>query len=190
MSSFFKREAPTPEPTLEKLEEAIQAGLAAMETTGLALEVIQKRKLYAPTFGTFDEYLQARWKMSRNYADKLIDAGRICQQMREAGLPTPIRESHARQLNKIADPDQRVKTWKDTLDQVGNDPENVTADVVAKLAAPHRRRTARKKAPKAVVIKGKGWNLKIERKTADIDVVAVLKEALDRYTEVALQKVA
>lgn len=191
MSIFSKKNEPTTEePTLGQLEAAIQAGLTHVESTGLALEAIRRRKLYTPTFETWEDYLHARWKMSFDYAKKLIDAGRICQGMREAGLPPPSRESHARQLNKIADPVQRVRTWKDTLDQVGGDPENVTADVVAKLAAPHRRRTARKKAPRAVVLKGKGWNLRLERKSADIDVVSVLKEALDKYTETAIRKAA
>lgn len=191
MSIFSKKNEPTTEePTLGQLEAAIQAGLTHVESTGLALEAIRRRKLYSPTFETWEDYLHARWKMSFDYAQKLIDAGRICQGMREAGLPPPVRESHARQLNKIADPVQRVRTWKQALDSVDQDPEKLTAEAVAAIAAPHRRRTARKKAPRAVVLKGKGWNLRLERKTADIDVVAVLQEAIAKYNETAIRKAA
>lgn len=174
---------PTPNqgPTLTELEAVIAAGLETFSQVGQALQAIRTRKLYKDRYATFDVYLADRWKMSTEYAKRLIEASVICEQLRTAGLPTPTRESHARELHKVPT-EARPEAWQQTLTAAGGKPEDVTAELVAAVATKHRTKKARRKKPKTIVVKGQGWSLRLERKTADLDPVKVLTEAIAKLS--------
>ncbi|MFN9987850.1 MAG: hypothetical protein ACK52S_20045 [Pirellula sp.] len=85
MASFFNKPTatnpttpvvPTPTqergPTLAELESVIAAGLDTVEQVGRSLLQIKVRRLFLDTHATWEEYLEARWKMSFAYAHKLI----------------------------------------------------------------------------------------------------------------------
>ena len=188
MANFFSKPIPTPTtpvpdqgPTLAELEAVIAAGLDTIEQVGTALMAIKSRKLYRDRFATFEAYLADRWKMSLDYAKKLVEAAAVCQEIRTAGLPVPTREAHTRELRKVPT-EARSEAWQQTLDAAGGNPENVTAELVAKIATKHRTKKARRKAPRTIVVKGQGWSLRLERKTADLDPVKVLTEAIAKLT--------
>lgn len=163
---------------LERLEAVIAAGLETVSDVGLALATIQNEKLYAGKYVTFAQYLADRWKMTTDYANKLMSAAVICDELAKLGLAKPTREAHTRELRKVP-ADKRPEVWTESLAAAGNDPANVTAELIAEKAAPHRRKTkARRKAPKTIVLKGKGWTVSIARKTVSVDPVTVLTEAL------------
>jgi hypothetical protein len=174
---------------LAAAEERIRKGIAAFSDAGEALAMIRDRKLYRATHMSFDTYVMARWKIGTDYAAKLIAAAVICQEMTSNGLPAPAREIHARQLKRV-EPAHRPQVWQAALDAAGGDPEAVTAEAIAEIAAPRRTAKGRMKAPAAIKLRGKGWNLVMERKRADIDPIAVLTEALAQLRDRAERKAA
>jgi hypothetical protein len=192
MALFTRQTAtPTPEPrpTLDELEAVISAGLETIEHVGNALLTIRTRKLYRDGYETFETYLNERWKMSVDYCKKLVDAATLCKEIRSVGLPAPTREAHARELRKVPT-DKRSEAWQETLAAAGGDPANVTAEQVAKIAAKHRKTKARRKAPKTIVLKGKGWTIRLERKSVDVDAAAALTEALTKLSANVATKLA
>jgi len=91
------------------------------------------------------------------------------------------REAHARELRKVPT-NKRPEAWSQTLAAADGNPDNVTAELVASVASKHRTKKARRKAPKTIVLRGKGWSLSLERKTIDVDPVQALNEALAKLT--------
>ena len=184
-----RRSEPEPTaPTLAELEAIVDAGMDSIANVGLALLAIKDRELYRPEFETWISYLDHRWKMTMDYAHKLIVAGGIVLKLREAGLPEPSAVSHTRELAKVK-PEAVTQVWEQTLDDVGT-VDNVTAEVIAKHATKHRKRKARRKAPAAIRLKGKSWTIVLSRKTADLDPLAILAEAAEQLAQRAAKKAA
>ena len=48
---------------------------------GLELAAIRDRKLYKTDFGTFEEYVEARWEWQRAHAYRLIDAAQLAERV-------------------------------------------------------------------------------------------------------------
>ncbi len=184
-----RRSEPEPtEPTLDELEAIVAANLDSIAQVGLALDAIKTRELYRPEFDTWISYLDHRWKMTMDYAHKLMIAGSIALKLRAAGLPEPSAVSHARELAKVK-PEAVTQVWTDTLAEVGT-VDNVTAEAIAKHAGKHRKRKARRKAPAAIRLKGKSWTIVLSRKTADLDPLAILAEAAEQLAQRAAKKAA
>jgi hypothetical protein len=184
-----RRSEPEPtEPTLDELEAIVAANLDSIAQVGLALDAIKTRELYRPEFDTWISYLDHRWKMTMDYAHKLMIAGSIALKLRAAGLPEPSAVSHARELAKVK-PEAVTQVWTDTLAEVGT-VDNVTAEAIAKHAGKHRKRKARRKAPAAIRLKGKSWAIVLSRKTADLDPLAILAEAAEQLAQRAAKKAA
>lgn len=168
-----------PSPTLAELEAVVERGLLSFAEAGRALAQIKDRRLYRPDFATFSQYLEARWHLTKDYAEKLIAAAIICGELEAQGLPAPTRESHARELVKVTE-DKRGEVWGEALDAADGKPEAVTAELIATKAAKHRKRKARRKAPKAITLRGKGWKIVLTRSTVEIDPAAALAAALEQ----------
>ena len=58
----------------------------------------------------------------------------------------------------------------------------MTAELVASVASKHRSKKARRKAPKTIVLKGKGWTVTLARNSVNVDPVAALDEAITKLT--------
>lgn len=177
-----------PKPTLGELEAQVQAGLEHFATAGRALAAIRSRKLFKPHFATFEDYLQARWKMTSDYAMKLITAASVANELVNAGLPQPLRESHARELKKIPT-EHRADAWQETIETAGG-VDQITAEQVATIGAKHRKRKARRKAPKAIRLKGKNWTIVLSRKSTDLEPLAILEAAADQLRSQSKPKAA
>jgi hypothetical protein len=176
-------------PTLAELEGVISQGLDTVYRVGSALLQIMRRELYRGQYPSFEAYLDARWKMTSVYAHKLMEAAAICAELRKAGLPELTREAHARELSKVPS-DKRSEVWRETLAAAGGKPEEVTAGLVAAHAEKHRKKRVRRKKPKTIVLKGKGWKLSLERTSVDIDPAAALNEALAKLASESGKKAA
>lgn len=184
-----RRSDPEPtEPTLEQLESIVAANLDSIAQVGLALDAIKTRELYRPEFDNWVTYLDQRWQMTMDYAHKLIIAGAIVVKLRAAGLPEPVVVSHTRELAKVK-PESVVDVWTEALADAGS-VDNVTAQAIAEKAAKHRKRKARRKAPAAIKLKGKGWTIVLSRKTIDLDPLAILTEAAEQLAQRAVKKAA
>jgi hypothetical protein len=119
----------------------------------------------------------------------LIQAAAIAAKIKAAGLPEPTRTSHTRELAKVK-PDAVTQVWKESLDEAKQDPEAITANLIADKATKHRKRKARRKAPKAIRLKGKGWSLVLTLKSVDVDPLRALDEATDQLEAEAKPKAA
>ena len=96
-------------------------------------------------------------------------------------MPIPTREAHARELRKVPI-SKRPEAWSETLAAADGNPDNVTAELVASVASKHRSKKARRKAPKTIVLKGKGWTVTLARNSVNVDPVAALDEAITKLT--------
>jgi hypothetical protein len=112
----------------------------------------------------------------------------VADELVSAGLPQPLRESHARELKKIPT-EHRGELWQSAIADAGGI-DNVTAEQIASKGAKHRKPKARHKKPKAVTLRGKGWVIVVSRKTADLDILAILDEATDQLEAKAKPKAA
>ena len=57
---------------LRKLELAVAEGISSFVVVGEALKEIRDAKLYRESHKTFEKYVDDKWSMGRNYANKLI----------------------------------------------------------------------------------------------------------------------
>jgi hypothetical protein len=178
----------TTEPTLEELEAVVATGLESFAAAGRALAAIKDRRLYREV-GTWSQYLETRWHLTNDYATKLINAAIIATELADRGLPVPLRESHARELSRVPT-EHQPEVWQESLAEVNNDPAAVTAELIADKATKHRKPKARRKAPKAIKLKGKGWSIVITRSTTDLDPLALLDLAAEQLRAKANNRAA
>lgn len=188
MALFGSSPSPTPAPAsvqrpdpnaiarLSQLEQVVAAGLAAFHRAGLALAEIRDKKLYSHKWSSFESYLESRWSISREHGHRLIQAAEVCANLK--GLePLPQNEAQARVLAKL-EPEQQRQVWTDAKQALPNG--NVTAEALEEIAdkvVPNRKKSRRKK-PKDLVLKGKGWSIRLTRKTAELDPAGILAEAM------------
>ena len=67
---------------------------------GQALLEIRDRRLYRETYGTFEEYCQERWGMTRRHANRQIGAAHVVEVLGPIG-PIPRTERQAREAMKV-----------------------------------------------------------------------------------------
>jgi hypothetical protein len=75
------------------------------------LLVINERRLYRLSgYGSFAQYADRRWGMSRAYAYRKIGAARVVDMLREAKVEhLPANEAQARELAPLADDREAVR---------------------------------------------------------------------------------
>jgi hypothetical protein len=115
---------------------------------GNALLEIRDSELYRQDFKTFEDYCRQRWKMSRFYAHRLIDASEVFNNLLPIGNVAdqyecpyrgavgkhickyaPTHESQVRPLSKL-EPEEQREAWKIATEKTanrsaGNFPESV-----------------------------------------------------------------
>lgn len=115
-------------------EKAIERGLSTFYEVGSALMAIRDGRLYRVTHKQFETYCQDRWKMTRSYAHRLIEAAET-----EQVLPIgnkPQTESQARPLSKLPK-ERREEVWGRAVESapVVNGQPKITAKHVEKVVA-------------------------------------------------------
>jgi hypothetical protein len=98
---------------LRELEIVIKEGLATFIAVSVALTEIRSSKLYRSGFPTFELYCRERWNMKRWYANTLIRAGRVVENL-GAIAPTPTNEYQVRALADLPPEDQRM-VWEEAV---------------------------------------------------------------------------
>ena len=81
---------------LANCEEVIDKGLRTFVEVGTALLTIRDRRLYRAQHGTFEDYCQGRWGMSRPRAYQMIDAATVVGNLSTIVDKFPTTESQAR----------------------------------------------------------------------------------------------
>ena len=163
---------------LSQLEKQIALGLAHFHQAGLALFEIRDKRLFAPKWASFEEYLEQRWRIGREHGHRLIQAAAVCANLKGLGGSLPSNEAQARVLAKL-EPEAQREVWQAAQAElpIGN----VTAGKLEEIAdrlVPNRPKKSRRKAPKKIVIKGKGWTVTLERRVAELDPVVCLHDAV------------
>jgi protein gp37 len=102
-----------------RLNEIVSTGMRAGVDAATALFEIRERRLYRAGFATFEEYCQNVHSLTRQYANRLIIAGRVRAEMEtivsKNGLPLPVLEGHLRALARVKDPHKRVEIYSGLL---------------------------------------------------------------------------
>ena len=116
----------------EELEHIIQLGLGTFYYVGSALLEIRDSRLYRSTHVTFEDYCRDRWKMARNYANKLILAAVVVANLGTT-VPIPTNEAQVRPLTDL-EPEQQRKVW---LQAVNNAPMGKVTALNVEAAKAH-----------------------------------------------------
>ena len=85
---------------LATCEAAVDGLRLAFWAAGKALQVIRDARLYRETHGTFEDYVEQRWDMSRAQAYRLIDAWRLAERLSPIG--DRLNEGQVRELLPLA----------------------------------------------------------------------------------------
>ena len=115
---------------LAACEARIETGLKSFADIGAALTEIRDASLYRLKFGSFEEYCEERWELSRKRAYDTIAAAAVVSQICDKklpDLPVPAIESHAAALVRVSE-GRRAEVWVRVWEQTGGKP---TAKAVA-----------------------------------------------------------
>lgn len=106
---------------LAEHEAVIERGIKTFYEVGIALADIRDRKLYRADHGTFEEYAEKRWQMSRPRAYELMAAAEVVSAMADIDVPPPGNERQARELGRIPEP-ERAEVWTETVERTDGKP--------------------------------------------------------------------
>ena len=139
---------------LSRLEAVVEAGVKVtlpLIEAGKALAEIRRRQLYRDTAGSWDEYVQARFRITRRRADQLAAFAGVQEALEETGNPVPVfSEKAARPLVGLA-----KETVVAVVAEAAASPEGVTPETIRKAAAKRKPKAA--KAARPVRFKVPGW---------------------------------
>lgn len=139
---------------LARLEAAVEAGVSATLTVleaGKALGEIRTRQLYRDSAGTWDDYVQSRFKITRRRADQLVAFAGLKTVLDETGTRVPeMSEKASRPLVGLS-PD----TVAEIVAEAASSPEGVTTGSIRKAAA-KRKKAKAVKVPRPIRLKVPG----------------------------------
>jgi len=100
---------------LAECEEIIGQGMRTFVEVGLAFRTIKESKLYRE-FGTFEDYCNEKWGMSRIHAHRLTTASTAYENLLPIGNILPTHETQIRPLTRLKESDLQVHAWKRSLE--------------------------------------------------------------------------
>lgn len=142
---------------LQANEAIIARGFETFVEVGAALLTIREKRLYRETHGTFEDYCRERWGMSRNHADRLVDAAKVVnnlvnkippiggnspQSKESTHFTLPTGESQVRPLVGLAPQQQREAWGKAVADSPTGQPTAKVVEAAVREVAPSARPTA------------------------------------------------
>lgn len=143
--------------TLSKLEAAVEAGVTATLTVieaGKALQTIRTRQLYRDTAATWDDYVQARFRITRRRADQLVSFAGVQDALEtiksETGTTVPTLSERAVRPLVGMDAD----TIKAVVAEASESPEGVTAGTITKAARRRKAKAAKVARPRRFKVAG------------------------------------
>jgi hypothetical protein len=117
--------------TLADCEQRIERALNGFVDMGQALTEIRDGRLYKATHSNFETYCQERWDIGRDYADRMIAAAQVVLTIVSKGLPAPTKESQARALVAVPEP-ERADVWRETVERTNGKPTAKAVEEVVK----------------------------------------------------------
>lgn len=107
---------------LVELEEVIERGIKTFMAVGEALAEIRDGRLYRISHATFEDYCNEEWQMTRANASLLIGAAKVGENLSTiVDIPKPVRESQARQLTRLPEPEQQREAWTAAVESAGGE---------------------------------------------------------------------
>lgn len=106
---------------LAEHEAVIERGIKTFYEVGTALADIRDRRLYRADYGTFEEYAEQRWQMSRRRAYQMIEAAGVVHNFSHSEIDAPTTESQARELARVPKAD-RAEVWAETVERTDGKP--------------------------------------------------------------------
>ncbi|NJL04998.1 MAG: hypothetical protein HC911_08855 [Chloroflexaceae bacterium] len=101
---------------LRRCELIIERGLKTFFEVGAALARVRELRLYRTTHATFEAYCQDRWDFSKTYANNLIAATSVRENLTTIVVKhLPANEAQARPLTRLHDPEQQREVWQQAL---------------------------------------------------------------------------
>lgn len=95
---------------LAMCEQVIERGKRSWIDMGRALREIRDARLYRATHGTFEDYCEQRWEMSRRRAYELMDGAEAAENVRICAQTAPRTEGQLRPLAGLP-PEQQREVW-------------------------------------------------------------------------------
>lgn len=169
------------------VESGVQASLAVIDA-GKALAQIRDRQLFRDVAATWEDYVEARFRMTRRRADQLIAFAGVKAALEETGTRVPeMSEKAARPLVGLS-----ADTITEIVTEAAGSPEGVTASSIKKAAAKRKKSKAPKVAkPQRFKVAGAIVQVVFNRKgtgSAIDALTAALRQAeadLERQAEAA-----
>lgn len=139
---------------LAECEAKIYNGIKGFYEAGKSLLAIKEERLYKEAgHETFEDYCLIKWKFTRDYAKRLMNAYSVVHELEESftentpigavkeeefcnpidfkSLPVlPVTETQARPLSKIKDPEVRKQVWEEVVKKSEETHEPITAKAV------------------------------------------------------------
>jgi hypothetical protein len=105
----------------EDCEEIIAKHIVRFYLVGRALAKIKENEWYKDAgFSSFEEYCKQRWGFKRHYANRLIGAADVMDNLVPIGTTLPETESQAREVAKAGNPDKQVEVWNESVKTAPN----------------------------------------------------------------------
>lgn len=124
---------------LKSLEDTIRRSAGDMYD---AMRAIHDEKLYREEFSTWEAYCKGRWGMSAQYANRLIEHGRVLSLMDDEGKSETIvslSETATREVAALPD-DEKVEVLTEVVEEAKKKKrKKVTAKAVRKKVEEHQR---------------------------------------------------
>lgn len=105
---------------LAEHEAVIERGIQTFYEVGIALANIRDRQLYRADYGTFEEYAERRWQMSRPRAYELMAAASVVSGIPDT-LPKPDNAGQASALARVPE-SERTGVWAETVERTEGKP--------------------------------------------------------------------
>lgn len=104
-------------------EKIIREGIETFFDVGNALRRIHDGNLYRLAFGSFADYCERKWNISRSRAFQLMGAAEVASTMVDSNpdLPAITSERQARELASVP-PSERADVYRDAIDRTGGAP--------------------------------------------------------------------
>ena len=104
---------------LERCEVVIKQGLKTFVEVGQALMLIRDKRLYRSEFGTFENYCNEKWDLTRQHVNRLVKTSQVVSNLEPLGSK-PQTETHARPLTKL-EPELQQEAWQETINRHGSE---------------------------------------------------------------------
>jgi len=122
---------------LDDCEAVIRRGLKTFIEVGTALQKIRDGRLYRTQWSTFEEYLQQRWDMRRETADRTIRSAEVAALVGNPNGLVKVNEAQARELAPLLDqPETLDRVWSETVERTGGKPTAAVIRLVRNEVTP------------------------------------------------------